>query len=392
MLSSWLRHGDARPGEPIPTPEGGVDPVAESCGSTPMRVCVVDLSGPFGPLRSYLGLVAPLMRLGVEFDFVVPDHSLEILDTVAPTANIRVVPPRHSARRDMAVAVGVRRSMRAGSEVVHANTTSAARGAALGVAGSAARLVVHLRNSKLSRRERVMLAALSHLIGDIRFLAVSEIARHEAGPAVSARSIILKDPVSPVPLRPQLPPGPVARIGVVVNQQPTKGFDVFAETAVRLRGHSLHWEVFGSAGIEPPANDFVARSRDLLIRAGLERSVTYHGIVADLVERYATLDAVLVTSRRESFSLVCAETMLAGTPLVAPRIPGLLETIGGGRLAATYAVADAASAADALVGVLSRYPESLHRADEARAWALGQFDPDHVAQGLMGVYRGWAAR
>lgn len=352
-----------------------------------MRICIVDLSGPFGPLRAYLALAPALARMGVSFDFVVPENSVEVVALVAPSATVHVAPSRHSARRDIGIAGAVRASVRAGADVVHANTTSAARGASLGVAGLGVPLVAHLRNSRLSARERTMLRVISKLHRNVRFIAVSEFAARVAGSAISSRSTVIMDPIPQVPTRPLTLSGSIPRIGVVVNQQPTKGFDVFAETAVRLGERSVHWEVFGSAGMEPPTNDFIACAREEIRRAGIDQRVTYHGVVPDLIERYKDLDVVLVTSRRESFSLVCAEAMLAGTPLVVPRIPGLLETIGGGALAATYRVADPEDAADAVLGVLTAYRDALTLAEEARSWALVQFDPESVARTLMEVYR-----
>lgn len=352
-----------------------------------MRVCVVDLSGPFGPLRSYLGLAPELRRLGVTFEFVVPEHSLDLVLFAVPEATMRVVSSRHSFRRDLEVARAVRRSVQTGSVVVHANTTSASRGASLGAVGLRSPLVVHLRNSSLSARERALLVVTVRAFNDVRLLAVSEAAAAVAGSTIGFRSTIVRDPIPPIPIRPDRGLGPVARIGVVVNQQPTKGFDVFAETAALLRDLPVHWDVYGSAGVDPPANDFVADARRVVARAGLEDQVTYHGPVQDLVGRYSQMDAVLVTSRRESFSLVCAEAMRAGTPLVAPRIPGLLETIRGGQFAATYRAADAEDAAEVIREVLRSYPDALRRADEARTWAGSEFDPHRLALQVYEVYR-----
>ena len=346
----------------------------------------MDLCGPFGPLRSYLGLTPELRRLGVTLEFVVPEHSVDLVSSAVPEATIRVVSSRHSFRRDLEVATAVRQSVRTGSAVVHANTTSASRGAALGTVRLRSPLVVHLRNSSLSARERALLVLTVHALHDVRFLAVSEAAASVAGSTIGCRSTIIRDPIAPVPIRPDSGLSQVARIGVVVNQQPTKGFDVFARTAALLRDVPVHWDVYGSAGIDPPANDFVADARRVVERAGLKDQVTYHGPVQDLVGRYSQMDAVFVTSRRESFSLVCAEAMRAGTPLVAPRIPGLLETIAGGRFAATYRVADSEDAAEVIRELLGSYPNALRRADEARTWAGSEFDPVRVALQIYDVY------
>lgn len=39
-----------------------------------MRIIVVDLNGPFGPLRSYVELVPEFQRRGVDVEFIVFRH------------------------------------------------------------------------------------------------------------------------------------------------------------------------------------------------------------------------------------------------------------------------------------------------------------------------------
>ena len=51
-----------------------------------MRVLLIDLNGPFGPLRSFVELLPAFKSLGVAVEFVVPDRSLDLLDEVAPHA------------------------------------------------------------------------------------------------------------------------------------------------------------------------------------------------------------------------------------------------------------------------------------------------------------------
>jgi glycosyltransferase involved in cell wall biosynthesis len=105
--------------------------------------------------------------------------------------------------------------------------------------------------------------------------------------------------------------------------------------------------VFGSA-IDRDVNPFVTEQHKLLEVAGVLDAVEFCGVVGDLRAHLPGLDLMLITSRRESFSRVAAECMLAGLPLIAPDIPGLNETTENGRFSIPYRVADPSSAAEAL--------------------------------------------
>ena len=346
-----------------------------------IRVCVVDLNGPFGPLRSYLDAARPLAELGVEFFFVVPSESAELVRRAGVPAEILIVDAPHSAARDARVGAAVIRAQNSGADVIHANSTSAARGA-LPVSR---RLVIHLRNSKLSRNERIMLSIARELPGRRRFLAVSRSAAAQAGGRVAQSALVVPDPVASVLKRPDGPARQPPRIGIVANQQLTKGFDVFTEIARLLSDRAIEWHIFGSASDLNSPSTFV---RDAQRRLGLlsgSSTVRYRGTI-DLSQEYRHLDAVLVTSRRESFSRVSAEAMMAGVPLIAPSIPGLDETVDDGRLARVYPVADAQAAALCVEQALIKFDQSLQLAKVAQEWSTERFDPSRVANTLRREY------
>lgn len=356
-----------------------------------MHVCVIDLNGTFGPLNSYCALIDPLAALGWTHTFVVPDEAANSLRSRFENIEIYTTGPLARRGRDWRIARIVRRVASAGTMVVHANTTSAARAGILAAASRRAPIVVHLRNSKLSRGERLFVNALAWSPTMVRFVAVSPAAANLAGRRVRGAARVVPNAVAAVPPRDLRPPAAPARVGVVANQQPTKGFDVVVDLVNATSCLDVRFDVFGSIGREPQ-NDFAATARSRLRDGGLEDRVRFHGVVPDLHGRICELDIMLITSRRESFSRVAVEAMSAHVPLVAPRIPGLLETVGGGRFAALYEVADARDAARALHETLDNYDLALKVATEARLWVSEVFDPVAVAAKLDLIYRSMTTR
>ena len=353
-----------------------------------MRVLLIDLNGPFGPLRSFVELLPAFKSLGVAVEFVVPDRSLDLLDEVAPHASVFVVNRRHSLRRDWEVSRIVQSRLAAGTHIVHANSTTAVRGASLGALIKCAPLVVHLRNSSLSRLERSMLRSVARLPGKVRYIAVSKGAADLVGRMPEGLVTTLGDPVS----APQ-PRGPrgwneLPRIGVVLNQLPTKGLDIFVDIVSILKGLNIQWEVFGSAGEKSSTSKYVVDSIERLERLQINGGIRYMGVVPSMSSVFCSLDVALVTSRRESFSRICAEALLAGTPLVAPDIPGLIDTVDGGRLAQMYPPGDPAAAAASIRRVLNDLPSALDRSRTGMQWGSGKFSPEVVAVEMAGIYRG----
>jgi len=352
-----------------------------------MKVCVVDLNGPFGPLNSFSELLEPLEARGISFSFVVPESvHAEVAEKLAGRA-IEAVPARRAIGRDAQIVRIVRRQAKQGLDIIHANSTSAARSAVIAGATARVPVVVHLRNSLLSPGERRFLRVAAALPMTLAMVAVSSAAAATTGSRAN-RCTVLPDAVSPGPRRPCRAASVPARVGVVVNQQPTKGLDIFVDVFERLAEQPIAWEVFGSAGIEPVTSPYVAAQRRRLEEADPTGKVTFHGVVANLADRLPELDVMLLTSRRESFSRVAVESMLAGLPLVAPLIPGLAETLEGGRHGTVYSPEDPVDAALHVRSVLRSYDEALEAAELTRSWAAERFEPAAIAPRLATIYEG----
>ena len=345
-----------------------------------LRVAVLDLNGPFGPLSSYAELAIPLAD-SVELTCVVPQTRLSAVR--GRFEGIRFVDfPSHGP-----VALQAARTLRSldpRPHLLHANSTSAIWPVALAAAALRVPFVGHLRNSELSSQERLRIRIVDGLPLRSSFVAVSSLAAELAG-LRSDRVEIVPDPVSESATRDVRQVSDPAVIGAVVNQTPTKGLDTLVGVILDSRSANYRWRVFGSANVVN-ANAFVAEQHRLLDDAGAADRVEFCGEGLDLRRELPDLDALLITSRRESFSRVAVESMLAGLPLIAPDIAGLDETVSRGRYATTYPVSDATAAAAALSQAISDYPAALRVALEAQTYARDRFSPEVAADKMLKVY------
>ena len=111
---------------------------------------------------------------------------------------------------------------------------------------------------------------------------------------------------NPVPAPATKPAARERLVLAVGHLSPLKNFGdairAFAQTGLEAEGWSL--AIIGSGSEEPSL-------RALIAELGLERT-SIHAGQEDLAEWYARASLLLVTSQRESFSLVLAEAMLAG--------------------------------------------------------------------------------
>ncbi|WP_413316521.1 glycosyltransferase [Agrococcus sp. 1P02AA] len=128
-----------------------------------------------------------------------------------------------------------------------------------------------------------------------------------------------------------------ARLGVrpedglvvcVGRVQPLKGQDL----AVRMLQH-LPGAVLVLAGDATPGDErYLEALHDLARELGVERRVRHIGSLArePLAQLLDAADVVVVPSRTESFGLVPLEAAASGTPVVAARVGGLLESVVDG--------------------------------------------------------------
>lgn len=194
---------------------------------------------------------------------------------------------------------------------------------------------------------------------------------------------------APIPARREVR----ARLGVrpedglvvcVGRVQPLKGQDL----AVRMLQH-LPGAVLVLAGDATPGDErYLESLHDIARDLGVAGRVRHIGSLerAALAQLLDAADVVVVPSRTESFGLVPLEAAASGTPVVASRVGGLLESVIDGETGILVEGRDPAAWADAVGAILEDDDLQVElglagrRAASRRCW-------DDVALELEQVYR-----
>jgi L-malate glycosyltransferase len=137
------------------------------------------------------------------------------------------------------------------------------------------------------------------------------------------------------------------RIAHVSNLRPVKRPGAMARIFAEVRRHAdAELWLLGDGDGSGPVNE-------ILRRANADRDVVRFGVRFDVGAILPHADAVLVTSRTESFSLAALEAAACGLPVVAPRVGGLPEVVRDGVTGLLHAPGDDRAAVRALVGLVA---------------------------------------
>ena len=106
---------------------------------------------------------------------------------------------------------------------------------------------------------------------------------------------------------------------------PIKGLDLLLECVARMRTRARLFIVGG----DPAGDPEVERLRGRAAELGIADQVVFPGAVPqpDLARYYRAADALVVTSRYESFGLAAVEALACGTPVVASAVGGLTSIV-----------------------------------------------------------------
>ena len=121
--------------------------------------------------------------------------------------------------------------------------------------------------------------------------------------------------------RERLAPGDEPVLLSVGRLDPIKGLDLLLESVALLRTPARLIVIGG----DPDGDPEVDRLRSLADDLGIADRAHFPGAVAqtELLSYYRAADALVVTSRYESFGLAAVEALASGTPVVAAQVGGL---------------------------------------------------------------------
>lgn len=178
----------------------------------------------------------------------------------------------------------------------------------------------------------------------------------------------------------ETPHDPV-RVALIGRLHPQKGHGVLLE-ALRIivaRNRRVHLYFAG----EGPDED---RLRLMARELGVEGSVTFSGVVHDILAFMADIDIVVLPSLWEGMPNVLLEAMAARRPIVASRLEGIEEMLSHETSALLCEPGDPQGLAGAIMRLVDDPALGRALARAARAEAETRFDIDQTAAATLELY------
>jgi glycosyltransferase involved in cell wall biosynthesis len=144
---------------------------------------------------------------------------------------------------------------------------------------------------------------------------------------------------------------------------PDKDFSTLLRAFARLEYPDARLVILGEGPLRRPLED---EARSL----GIGDRVSLPGFAANIGSRLAQARCVAISSRRESFSLVCVEALAFGLPVVATDCGGPSEILNSRALGALVPVGDPDLLARAIDGCLRAPGDPLPRQARAEEFTL----------------------
>jgi N-acetyl-alpha-D-glucosaminyl L-malate synthase BshA len=126
--------------------------------------------------------------------------------------------------------------------------------------------------------------------------------------------------------------------------------------------------------------------RTIFRQNGVERDVRYWGIQRDVPPILAQTDLLLMTSIKESFSLVALEAMACGVPVVSTDVGGVPEVVFHGETGGLFSQGDHATAVELSMEILTR-PDLHQRMRTAAIQRAQKFSWEAIIPRYEALYR-----
>jgi D-inositol-3-phosphate glycosyltransferase len=177
------------------------------------------------------------------------------------------------------------------------------------------------------------------------------------------------------------------RIVLLGRMQPLKGQDV-ALRALALLDPATRPLLVLAGGVSPGRDAYAAGLHALVRSLGLEGDVVFAGPLdrAATARTLASAHLALMPSAAETYGLVALEAAACGTPVVASRTEGLVDSVREGVSGVFVSTRDPADWARAIHDLLADAPALARLSATARAHAAGR-TWDVAAADVAGEYR-----
>lgn len=175
-------------------------------------------------------------------------------------------------------------------------------------------------------------------------------------------------------------------VGLFGRIEPAKGQHVLIEAVALLKeqGIEVHVVLFG----HPMQPAFLADLQAQIARLGVERLVNYYGFHPQPQAIMGCFDCIVLTTYNETFGLVLAEAMRAGTAVIGTAAGGVPEIIDDGESGLLVPPGDSAALAAAIARLQSDRALCARLAAAGKAAADVRFDEEqHFAQLLEHLRR-----
>jgi glycosyltransferase involved in cell wall biosynthesis len=171
-------------------------------------------------------------------------------------------------------------------------------------------------------------------------------------------------------------------VGMVGRLVPIKDVPTFLRAAalVRAARPDARFALVGD-GLERAALEREAA------RLGLSETLSFHGWRRDMEAVYGDLDVVVNSSRNEGTPVALIEALASGRPVVATRVGGTADLLGGGDFGCLVPPEDPQALALAILGVLEEPQAARARALRGRAHVLERHGADRLVRDIDGLYR-----